>query len=89
MTLYEFYGEECPHCKAMEDDVEKLQSEEDVEVEQLEVWHDKENAGKQKELDDGKCGGVPFFYNTETEEWICGETDYENLVKWARNEQLN
>lgn len=89
MTLYEFYGEECPHCQAMEDDVEKLQEEEDVNVEQLEVWHDRENAEKQEKFDDGKCGGVPFFYNTESEEWICGETSYENLVKWANGEQLN
>lgn len=83
MTLYEFYGDGCPHCEAMEEKVEKVQQEEEVEVEQLEVWNDKDNAEKQAELDDGKCGGVPFFFNTDSEEWICGETSYENLKKWA------
>ncbi|MFB6115383.1 MAG: hypothetical protein ABEK04_03745 [Candidatus Nanohalobium sp.] len=88
MTLYEFYGKTCPHCEAMEDDVEKVQEEEDVDIEQLEVWNDKENAKKQKEFDDGKCGGVPFFYNTESEEWICGETDYETLKAWATGQEV-
>jgi len=83
MTLYEFYGEECPHCAAMEEKVERLEENEDVTVEQLEVWHDEENAAKLEELDDGKCGGVPFFINTETGDWICGETSYDELVEWA------
>ncbi len=93
MTLYEFYGDECPHCVAMKDKVENLQKNEDVDVEQLEVWHDQENAEKKAEFDqddDGSelCGGVPFFYNTETEEWICGETSYDDLVSWANGESL-
>ncbi|MFB6166889.1 MAG: hypothetical protein ABEJ62_01355, partial [Candidatus Nanohaloarchaea archaeon] len=79
MVLYEFYGEECPHCAAMEEKVERLEENEDVEVEQLEVWHDEENAAKQEELDDGRCGGVPFFINTETGDWICGEAPYDEL----------
>ncbi len=88
MTLYEFYGDGCPHCEKMEPKVEKLQEEEGVEVEQLEVWNNKENAEKQQELDDGKCGGVPFFYNTETDEFICGETDLETLKSWALGESV-
>lgn len=83
MTLIEFYGEECPHCHAMEDKVARLEENEDVTVKQLEVWHDEENAKKQEELDDGKCGGVPFFINTETGDWICGEAPYDELVDWA------
>jgi len=34
------------------------------------------------------AGGVPFFYNTETEEWICGETDIETLRKWALGQEV-
>ena len=83
MTLYEFYGEECPHCKSMDDKVKKLKEEHDIEVEKKEVWHDEENAELQEKYDDGKCGGVPFFYNTESEEFICGETDFETLKDWA------
>lgn len=94
MTLYEFYGEECPHCQKMMPKVEQLGEEEDVEVEQLEVWHNKENAEEQKDLDRDEsgeelCGGVPFFYNTESEEWICGETDLETLKTWAQGEKVS
>lgn len=83
MTLYEFYGDGCPHCEKMESTVEQVEEDEDIEVTKLEVWNDKENARKMQEFDDGKCGGVPFFYNTETEEWICGEADLETLRTWA------
>jgi len=35
MTLYEFYGDECPHCKNMDSKVEQLEEDEDVKVEKL------------------------------------------------------
>ena len=88
MTLYEFFGDGCPHCENMAPKVEKLEDEEDVEVKQLEVWNDQENAEKMQEFDNGYCGGVPFFYNTETEEWICGETDMETLKEWASGKEV-
>ncbi|NMI76998.1 hypothetical protein GLT92_01090 [Nanohaloarchaea archaeon] len=88
MTLYEFFGDGCPHCQKMDPKVEELEEEQGVDVKQLEVWNDQENAEKQMELDDGKCGGVPFFYNTETDEWICGETDQETLQDWASGEPV-
>ena len=89
MTLYEFFGDECPHCEIMASKVEKLEEEEDVEVEKLEVWNDQENAEKMQEFDDGKCGGVPFFYNTESEGFICGEADLETLKDWSKGEEVN
>ncbi len=82
MALLEFYGTECPHCKKMAPLVEKLKSE-GFEVEQLEVWHNEENAKKNKEYDDGKCGGVPFFFNTDSGKWLCGDESYETLKAWA------
>lgn len=88
MTLYEFYGDGCPHCEKMAPKVEKLEDQEDVKVESLEVWNNKENAEKQQEFDDGKCGGVPFFYNTKTKEWICGEADFETLKTWAEGGEV-
>ena len=41
--LLEFYGTECPHCVSMHALVERLEKEEGVRVESLEVWHNKEN----------------------------------------------
>lgn len=88
MTLYEFYGDGCPHCENMESVVEEVEKNQDVNIKQLEVWEDEENAEKQEELDDGKCGGVPFFYNTETDEWICGEASQTELANWANGEPV-
>jgi len=63
--------------------VERLEEEEKINVGKLEVWHNEANAKAMREYDKGYCGGVPFFYNKKTGKWICGETDYERLKKWA------
>lgn len=81
--LLDFYGTECPHCKDMDPLVERLEKEERVKVKKVEVWHNSKNAELLKKCDDGKCGGVPFFYNTKTKKFICGSTDYGTLKKWA------
>lgn len=84
--LLEFYGTECVHCKDLLPLLERLKQEENIEVTRVEVWHNQENAEMLQELDQGKCGGVPFLYNKKTEKWICGVPTYENLVKWAKGE---
>lgn len=87
MALLEFFGETCPHCIEMKPLVERLEKEEGVTVEKYEVWNDEENAKKLAEYDAGLCGGVPFFFNTETKEHICGSADYAALKKWACGEK--
>ncbi|MBP6913870.1 MAG: hypothetical protein KBC00_04695 [Candidatus Levybacteria bacterium] len=66
--------------------VEKLEKEDGVKVDRFEIWHNDENAKKMQEIDKGLCGGVPFFYNTETKKFICGEADYKELKNWAKGE---
>lgn len=83
MALLEFYGQDCPHCIEMDPLVEKLEKELGVKVEKFEVWNSDENAKNKEEYDNGECGGVPYFVNTEKNENICGSTDYESLKKWA------
>lgn len=85
-NLLEFYGTECPHCEKMHSFLDRLKKEENISVEQYEVWHNEENAKKLEELDKDMCGGVPFFYNTETKKFICGDSSYETLLKWAKGE---
>lgn len=63
--------------------VDELQEKEGVAVDRLEVWHNEENMKKLEEIDKDLCGGVPFFYNTQSGKWICGEADYEQLKGWA------
>ena len=84
--LLEFYGTECPHCVRMHELIVRLEKEEGVKVESLEVWHNKENEKRLLDFDKEFCGGVPFFYNTKTKAWICGEDSYENLKIWALGE---
>ena len=69
--------------------VERLEKEEGVEVEKIEVWHNEENEKRLLEIDNGKlCGGVPFFYNTETKKFICCDESYDILKKWAKGEEF-
>ncbi|MFA5934126.1 MAG: thioredoxin family protein [Candidatus Paceibacterota bacterium] len=84
--LLEFYGEECPGCLEMHELVDRLKKEEGIEIKQLEIWHNKENEKLLDEYDTGQCGGVPFFINTKTGKWVCGEESYEDLKKWAKGE---
>lgn len=86
--LFFYYGEECPHCHEMLPIVEKL-IEEGIKIEKLETWHNDGNAEKLKVADGGNCGGVPFFKNEESGEWICGATSEEMIRKWAAGEKLS
>ena len=81
--LLEFYGEGCPHCVTMRPLMERLEKETGLKVEAYETWNNPENQKKCDEYDKGLCGGVPFFYNTDTKAFICGETDYDEVKKWA------
>ncbi len=85
---YFFYGDGCPHCHDVMPFVDKL-IEEGEKIEKLETWKNEENAKKLEEIDNGKCGGVPFFYNEESKAFICGSTTEENIRKWAAGEQVN
>ena len=83
-NLVEFYGTECVHCREMEPLINKLKKEERIEITRLEVWHNQKNAELMQKLDQGKCGGVPFFYNKKTGKWLCGSVEYERLKAWAK-----
>ena len=78
-----YYGQECPHCHTMMPLVEQLEQKLNVEVIKKEAWHNAENAKEEQKHDKNRCGGVPFFYNTESTKWICGEADYKDLERWA------
>lgn len=85
-NLLEFYGAECPYCIHMQPIIAQLEKEFGVKVERFEVWYDAANRARMAEYDRGFCGGVPFFYNTATKQWICGAASYEELKKWAMAE---
>lgn len=77
-----FTGTECDHCHEMEPMVAELEKELGLSVQRLEVWHNAENAKYLEEIDQGKCGGIPFFYNTKSQKWICGGAEKEEFKTW-------
>jgi thiol-disulfide isomerase/thioredoxin len=81
--LLEFYGEECPHCKKMKPLLERLEKEAGLEIKSYEVWHDEKNEKLMEGYSKDKCLGVPFLFNTETQNFICGEEDYKRIKEWA------
>ena len=85
-NLIEFFGTECSHCRDMDPLIARLQDEHGVEITRLEVWHNEQNARLLREYDQGRCGGVPFFYNTQTGKWLCGSVSYEKIKDWALGE---
>ncbi|MFC2157263.1 thioredoxin family protein [Acidobacteriota bacterium] len=92
-TLIMFHGLECPHCKRMMPIVDKLEKEDGIAFEKLEVWHNDQNADKMRSMRDiiePKCGGqlrTPTFLNSETNDVLCGEIEYETLKEWASKSQ--
>jgi thiol-disulfide isomerase/thioredoxin len=88
MALQEFFGTECPHCRTMEPLIERVEKELGVKIERFETWHDTANDAKRAEADNGFCGGVPFFVNTESKQKLCGAVPYETLKKWAEGGPL-
>jgi thiol-disulfide isomerase/thioredoxin len=87
--LIMFHARECPHCKAMMPQVEKLENEEKISFEKLEVWHNEKNAELMRSYRPviaPKCGGqlrTPTFLNPDTNDVLCGEVPYEKLKEWA------
>ena len=87
--LLMFHGRECPHCKRMMPVVDRLANEAGIEFEKLEVWHEEKNADLMRSYRPviaAKCGGqlkTPTFFNTETNDVLCGEVEYEALKAWA------
>ncbi len=84
-----FHGRECPHCKNMMAHVDKLEKEEGIKLERLEVWHNEKNADlmrSYREILAPKCGGqlrTPTFFDPDTNDVLCGEVEYEKLKEWA------
>ncbi|TSC93792.1 MAG: Uncharacterized protein Athens101428_534 [Candidatus Berkelbacteria bacterium Athens1014_28] len=88
-TLY--FGNGCPHCKNLEDWLEKNNIADKVKYNRKEVWYNKTNSAelsKKAEI----CGlksdevGVPFLFDDATSKCLTGEPDIENYFKGKINE---
>jgi len=78
-------GQECPHCHEMEPLVEQLEKDSGVKVTTLEVYHNAQNQELMMKIAKGGelCGGLPFFFNEKTGDFVCGKCDMKRLKKWA------
>ncbi len=89
MKITMFYGAECPHCNAMMPLVERLEKEEGVKIEKLEVWHNERNADRMRKYGkiimeaSGGILGTPAFIDEKGKKALCGEVPYEELKAWA------
>jgi hypothetical protein len=81
-----FYGDGCSHCGSVLDIVDRLNSE-GFNIKKIEVWNNKENDKLLMSIDNGEdcCGGVPFFFNQNTNKKICGEASYKEIKNWAES----
>ena len=65
VNMYLFYGDGCPHCRALEaylDDY--LKDYDNVEVKKFEVWHNNDNLNKLRDIIDlmkSKESGIPYL----------------------------
>ncbi len=84
-----FSGTECPHCDIMRPLVAKLAKEEGISLEEHDTWKSQadyrlyENYQNEVMKADPNCDGLPFFYNTKTGSYLCGEVSYRKLKVWA------
>jgi glutaredoxin len=81
-TIY-FFGEECPHCKRINEFLEANDVAAKFTFTKKEVWHSRTNSAQMKEkaeacgLDPSKVG-VPFIY-TEGNKCLIGEPDVKKF----------
>lgn len=86
-----FYGQECSHCQIMHPIVEELTTQ-GYQIDQLEVWHDQNNANKMREFLEiiSKASGgelvVPTFLDQAGQRAICGARSAEDLKQWIDQE---
>lgn len=86
MSLFFYYGTECPHCEKMMPLVEKVENETGLVIEKVEVWHNDERLKELESIPEQKdCGGVPFLWNEKTRKSICGEATVEEIKSWAQS----
>jgi len=87
-SLHFFFGQECSFTKKVEPAVNCLEKMLGQKVNRHEVWHNSTNQRLYREAGGAvRCGGVPYFYNADTKQTICGYTSCEMLRQWAESRE--
>ena len=70
--------------KRIEPDVMELEIKLGKQLNKLETWNSEENQKLYDEVGGPvSCGGVPFFYNKNTKQSICGAMGIDAMIAWA------
>lgn len=71
--------------------VAKLAFETGIILDERDVWKSESDfrllENYQQATGDDECRGLPFFINTETGDFLCGEVNYKTLKSWAMRGQ--
>jgi thiol-disulfide isomerase/thioredoxin len=90
VTVYYFYGEECPHCHVVMPVVVNLSKKyPNVEFHILEIWHNQKNYGIYSEMNakmKNSYGGIPEAIVGNT--LLFGERDIPNWLEAAIQDEL-
>ena len=97
LDLYLFYGDGCPHCKALEEYLDDyLKDKDNIKLHEYEIWYSEENQNLFKKVQNAmniKANGIPYlvigedvvqgFMENYTEEKIKG------YIKYYQNKDYN
>jgi thiol-disulfide isomerase/thioredoxin len=84
-----FYGTECPHCEVMRPLIARLVFDTGIILDERDVWVNQtdyrlyENYQNTVMKKDPECEGLPFFYDTKSQAYLCGKVSYKDLHAWA------
>jgi hypothetical protein len=83
----ESFGRDCGHCHNTKSLADRFEKESGAKPQKHDGWHDEniDNSKMITKYDKKECGGVPFFFNTETKWVICGGCSYRRLKNRTPN----
>ena len=83
-NLLFFYGKGCSFTGKVEPAVNELEIKLGKRLKRLETWYDEDSQKRYEEVGGPQnCGGVPYFYNQQTKESVCGARSFDLLHAWA------
>lgn len=85
LDLYLFYGDGCPHCKALEEYLDDyLKDKDNIKLHEYEIWYSEENQNLFKKVQnamDIKANGIPYL--------VIGEDVVQGFIENYTEEKIN
>lgn len=85
LDLYLFYGDGCPHCKALEEYLDDyLKDKDNIKLHEYEIWYSEENQNLFKKVQNAmniKANGIPYL--------VIGEDVVQGFIENYTEEKIN